>query len=837
MRRYSKDLSRREFVSLSTKAAGAAAMASLATNPVLGGVTGDRSGERPFVILASGAPDSLEDFAARELSRYLEKLSGTPVPVTTLASWSQRPVGTPIAVGRIGRDPILPELLPDMASLAGSGPDAFVLGESTLHRSPIWFVAGVSETGVLYGVYALLEKAGATFLISGDLLADPSPDFRLPAVKLTAEPAFERRGFLLPFPLNVQESIWGLDDYVRLIDQMAKARLNYLNLNFTGADPLFRYTFHGEFNRVGDINSWQTGFLSPMRYFKFGSGRTNQVEVGQERFAGRPYIAPPELQGIRSQEEAHRRLEEIFQGVFRHAKKRGVKIGFTMDPTEIPTNFARLMRRIDHIPAHRRIAGMRVDFTDPLFEDHTRAWLSAVYSAYPEAVDLFFWNAEGYLDYPEHRELLERYRPQFQRAKQIFEEKWMHTSPYVAGDGWGASRSKTAQDVIDADIVQMEATRRVIAISKKMRPDFTVGFGFLFRGYVVQSIDKIVGKDIPFIDFQSSAVIPIKDDVNADYFAGMGDRKRYVIPRIDDDSAMFGMPFYLRQFQRDGVFQEAKKAGSQGFVAQMFRGRGTEHHVQFLAQGAWDSALTPEAFYRRYAVEIFGERAASEMTEVFRILEDVEESRGWRSLSSFGFQGGCYELDELAGEILAQDNPFDGPDNPALLSKRASSRTPAVDSRVPVGDFIPGKSALNRDSIGQLAGALSRMKSCRDSVTPKGRAYADYLINKTEAFISHLEMIQFVADGIGAYADAFARSPRDEARLADDLAAAEQLFEKARQKARETARIFAQKIDHPSDLGILFLANVYNIQKADRIAELVHRVVAYHQGKPYWPDA
>ncbi len=837
MKRHPKKLSRREFVHLSTRAAGAAALASLAVNPVLGALGGSGRGGRPFVILAAGAPDTLEEFAARELSRYLEKLSGSSVPVTTLASWIQRPTGTPIAIGRIGREAIRPEFFAGQASPSASGPDTFFLGETTLQGSPAWFVAGASGTGVLYGAYALLEKAGATFLISGDLLPDPSPDFRLPSVKLTAQPAFERRGFLLPFPLNVQESIWGLDDYVRLIDQMAKARLNYLNLNFTGADPLFQYKFHGETNRVGDINSWQTGFLSPMRYFKFSSGRTDQVEVGKERFAGRPYIAPPELQGVRSQEEAHRRLEEIFQGVFRHAKERGVKIGFTMDPTEIPTNFARFMRRIDHIPAHRRIAGMRVDFTDPLFEEHTKAWLSAVYSAYPDAVDLFFWNAEGYLDYPEHRELLERYRPQFQGAKQTFEEKWMRTSPYVAGEGWGASRSKTAQDVIDADIVQMEATRRVIAISKEMRPDFTVGFGFLFRGYVVQSIDKIVGKEIPFIDFQSSAVIPIKDDVNAEYFAGMGDRKRYVIPRIDDDSAMFGMPFYLRQFQRDGVFQKAKDAGSQGFVAQMFRGRGTEHHVQFLAQGAWDPSLTPEAFYRRYAGEIFGEGAASEMTEVFRILEDVEESRGWRSLASFGFQGGCYELEELAGEILAQDNPFDGPDNPALLSKRANSRTPSVDSRVPVGDFIPGKSALNRDSIEQLGRALSRMKACRDSVTPKGRPYADYLINKTEAFISHLEMIQFAADGIGAYADAFARSPKDETRLAAELAAAELLFEKARQRARETARIFAQRIDHPSDLGILFLANVYNIQKADRIAELVHRVVAYHQGKPYWPEA
>lgn len=828
----SPELSRRDFVRLSTKAAGAAALASLSASTLLAAANGPGAS---YVILAEGAPDPLEALAARELSRYLEKLSGSPVPVTTAEAWIKRPVRIPIALGRINHSPILSELMAGKKGAASLGPDGFALGESSLQGSPAWFVAGTAGIGVLYGVYALLENAGATFLISGDLLPDPAPEFRLPHVDLVATAAFERRGFLLPFPLNVQESIWGLDDYTRLIDQMAKLRLNYLNLNFTGADPLLQYQFHGETNRIGDINSWQTGFLSPMRFFNFKSGRTDQVEVGKEHFAGRPYIAPPEVQGIRSQAEVHRRIEEMFHAIFRHAAERGVKIGFTMDPTEIPTNFARFMRRIDRIPAHRRIAGMRVDFTDPLFEEHTKAWLSAVFETYPDAVDLFFWNAEGYLDYPEHGELLKKYRPRFEGARRIFEEKWMRTSPYVSG--WGASRTKSAQDIVDADIVQMEATLRVIDISKKLRPDFTVGFGFLFRGYVLPSIDKIVDKNVPFIDFQSSGVIPIKDDVNAEYFAGMGDRKRYVIPRIDDDSAMFGMPFYLRQFQRDGVLQKAKEAGVQGFVAQMFRGRGTEHHVQFLAQGAWDPALTPETFYRRYAGDIFGAGAAPLMHEVFRTLEDVEESRGWRSLSSFAFQGGCYELDSLAGEILAQDNPYDGPDNPELLSRRARSRTSDVDSRVPVGDFIPDKSELNRQSIAQLSQALSRMKECRSSVPAKGRPYLDYLINKTAAFISHLEMTQFAADGIATYADAFLHNPRDEARRARDLAVAEQLFVKAQQQARETARIFAQKVDHPSDLGILFLANVFNIQKADRVAELVHRVVCYHQGKPYWPES
>ena len=240
--------------------------------------------------------------------------------------------------------------------------------------------------------------------------------------------------YRLPFPLNVHESIWGFEDYRRFIDQMAKLRLNYLNLNITGADPTLDYTFQGEKNLAGDVNNWEAGFLAPRRFYR--SAKTDQVEIGREQFVGSPYMASPELQGIRSQEEAHRRIKAMFHAVFAHAGKRGVEIGFTLDPTEIPYNFARFMKRNDRQPAHKTIAGARVDYTDPLFEEHTRAWLSALFETYPDAVDLYFWNAEGYGKEPdhessEHMEVMERYRPEFAEAKRIFEKNWLPTCAYV----------------------------------------------------------------------------------------------------------------------------------------------------------------------------------------------------------------------------------------------------------------------------------------------------------------------------------------------------------------------------------------------------------------------
>ncbi len=795
------------------------------------------AGSRTTIVLGVDATP-FEAFAGKELSRYLGCLSGLPVAIATSDEWTGDDREDCVLVGLPETNPLIQEVLREEGAPTNLDPDGFVLRSQKFRGLPSWLVTGRTAMGVLYGVYSLLEEAGATFLLSGDLLPEPRSSFTLPQIDRVSEPDFERRGFLLPIPLNLHESMWGLDDYRRLIDQMAKLRLNYLNLNITGADPFLEYTFRGERNLIGDVNTPESGYLVARMHVP--DAYTNQVEIGKEHFAGIPSMAPPELQGVPSPEEAHRRYKAMFLAIFDHAKSRGVKIGFTMDATEIPYNFARFMKRNDSTPAHRTIAGARVDHHDPLFEEHTRAWLTALFETYPDAVDLFFWNAEGYHKAPdgsdvEHRRVIEHYRPHFEEAKRTFEENWMETCAY------SSIMDKSAQDVIDTDIIQMAATLKIIEISKSLRPDFAVGFGFLFRGYVLQSIDRIVDKNIPFIDFQSSAVIPIKNDINARYCLGMGERKRYIIPRVDDDDSMFGMPFYLRQFRTDGVFKEAKEAGANGFIAQLFRARGTEHHVSFLARGGWDAELTPEQFYNDYASEVFGSAASESMERAFEILEDSEELLAWQGLKNFHFLGGCTELyagfsTGLAGEVTEQDNPYDGPPDPAHLAKCARSLYHGVDNRIPAGRYVPERIKYHQRSIQLLREALSEMEAAETTVSTKGRSYLAYLRNKTEAFIAHMEMVTLAAQGLAAYGDAFADHSGDEAALAQALTAAEQHYVKAQSKAREAATIFAGFIDHPSDLAILFLANIFNIQKVDKIADVVRRVTNYHQGQPYWAD-
>ena len=51
--------------------------------------------------------------------------------------------------------------------------------------------------------------------------------------------------------------------------------------------------------------------------------------------------------------------------------------------------------------------------------------------------------------------------------------------------------------------------------------------------------------------------------------------------------------------------------------------------------------------------------------------------------------------------------------------------------------------------------------------------------------------------------------------------------------ARKTAHRAAEIVDHPSDLAVLFLANVWDVALPEQLLAIVRRPLKYHSGLPY----
>ena len=64
-----------------------------------------------------------------------------------------------------------------------------------------------------------------------------------------------------------------------------------------------------------------------------------------------------------------------------------------------------------------------------------------------------------------------------------------------------------------------------------------------------------------------------------------------------------------------------------------------------------------------------------------------------------------------------------------------------------------------------------------------------------------------------------------------------QQVEKAKQQARAVTTKYAEIIDHPADMEILYQLNVRTVLSFDVARQWLREIVSFHEGKPYWRHA
>jgi hypothetical protein len=113
---HSEYNSRRKFAVPSLVLAAGLALASVAGQTLQGAARGlverpssqgPQTAPHSFQVLVDDAEsDPLVNFAAQQLSHYIELLGEHAIPVIATESWLKRPTGTPIILGKIGQTPL-----------------------------------------------------------------------------------------------------------------------------------------------------------------------------------------------------------------------------------------------------------------------------------------------------------------------------------------------------------------------------------------------------------------------------------------------------------------------------------------------------------------------------------------------------------------------------------------------------------------------------------------------------------------------------------------------------------------------------------------------------------
>ena len=118
--------------------------------------------QAPVSVVTGGSAPQLEQFAARELCGYLEKLfdlKATPVRQWTESSRTTFLVGNPSTNSAIPRT-----AFPEVSD------QGIVLRSISSGGRPALIVGGGSPRATLWAVYELAERWGVRYLVRGDVL-------------------------------------------------------------------------------------------------------------------------------------------------------------------------------------------------------------------------------------------------------------------------------------------------------------------------------------------------------------------------------------------------------------------------------------------------------------------------------------------------------------------------------------------------------------------------------------------------------------------------------------------------------------------------------------------
>ncbi len=334
-------------------------------------------------------PTEVERYAAQELAKYLDSLFHIQARPATAAAKSARtilvvgnPQSNPAVVSALGKDgwPRVSE-------------QGIVLKPCRLEGRSALVIGGGSPAATLWAVYELVERWGVRFLLHGDVLPERAGPFRLPEAEVVLEPNLKVRQWRAIDCLACGPECWGIADYRRVIDQLAKLRFNRIFADIYTYSPYIDLEVRGVRRQSAAL------------WFNCHYPITNDMP-GRRLFGQEKEFWNPDLPRGGSYQEFAAAARRLLQGIFTHAQRRGMQCALGATLTEFPVEFAPLLPDSEEMViagSKSVVPGAKSRPDDPAVTELASATLRAILDEYPQ-VDYLL------LGMPEHRQWVGRYQ-------------------------------------------------------------------------------------------------------------------------------------------------------------------------------------------------------------------------------------------------------------------------------------------------------------------------------------------------------------------------------------------------------------------------------------------
>jgi hypothetical protein len=723
------------------------------------GLNASPTGKKVSVVVGQDAPQ-LETFAASELCGYLGKIFQVTVKPTTKVS------GSPDAIFLIG-SPASNPLIKDFPQVSDQG----IVIQRVAGKTPTLIVGGGSPRATMWAVYELAERWGVHFLFDRDALPKPS-EFTMPELRVKMEPTFRVRSH---GTTNVDFADsgegWGIKDYRRFIDQLAKLKFNRIAVNGFAWQPYLQYEVDGIKRQTATL------------WYAFHYPITSDMP-GRSAFpANAKEFWNPDLPLNGTPDELLEAGVQLQHELIDYSKSRGMEVITSAAVSEFPKEFAPVLG--GSVPIHMMsqlttTPGPETKLDDPGLHKLASTIVRTTIDTYPKVdrvnISINEWR---------------QWTDQYQRAWDALDKKYqihqittldkvLDASLHRGGYAWGANFTqadleKKASDEVKGDLASLYFFDWLVkdsgAVSGSKRPDMK----FLYWGFA-EELYPILPKVLP--PGSELEVMPdnflthlLKRPEILKSLSG-GPIQPIINLTMDDDN--IGIIPQSTTSSLKKVLDILRETKWEGFVArERFPGDHDEERA-FLARAAWDANADPEKIATAQLQAACGEQCGNELLTTMHSIDAATV---------------VWETD---------DEHFAFP-VPSLLMKYWKAGP------------LPAYLEANRKNY--EAGWQAAKRAVAVS-TPEGKSLAEFWAKRMEFSVNYITAVQFFRRA------AIAQNARQPQQAWDDATQALAFL-------RDSIEAYAAVARNQSDRGSIAIAVEYAYRPLQKkIAELKQQVAA-----------
>ncbi|HPO16380.1 MAG TPA: sialidase family protein [Candidatus Hydrogenedentes bacterium] len=559
----------------------------------------------------------LEQYAAEELASYLDKLFHIKAKPAADALQSAEIL---LLIGTPATNPAVAQALGNEGWPKVSD-QGIVLKKAILDGRPAFVIGGGSDAATLWAVYDLVERWGVRYLLHRDVLPENPGPFRFPDSDVVLEPNLRVRQWRTVNDFACGPESWGLEEHCRMINQLAKLRFNRIFVSVWPYQPFLDLEYKGI--RRTSATLWYD-YRFPI----------TEDMPGRKLFGDETEFWNPDLPARGAPYEQFATAgERLIQGIFAHAKSRGMQCAMNAILTEFPPEFAPLLpdsEKVMQLGAMSVVPGPKTGVDDPAVTDLAGAVLQKILTAYKD-VDYLL------LGMPEHRQ----WTGEYERAWQTLDNKYHLNETIKLGDVVAAAQRRVdypggaerAVKEVKGDIVSLYFYDRLFTDLKALER-IDASHVKIIINCAAEELFPILPKILPqgsetlnFVDYTPARILKRREVLGQ---IPARDLPTSLIYTLHDDNV--GLVPMLSTGSLHEITKDLRQYGWSGFSTRYWLIGDHDPCVAYLARAAWDAEATPDAVYRDQVRAVCGENCVDDMLEVFREVGAATVALEWNGL-------------------------------------------------------------------------------------------------------------------------------------------------------------------------------------------------------------